>query len=95
MNQVFKASIDIICVTIKLVNAMFSCKYCSYVSKRMYNVERHEKVMHKNEIVQDFGFQNSSIGAPTQQDRGESSNFPLSRKSFDIRLKENFKMFVS
>ena len=74
---------------------MFSCKYCSYVSKRMYNVERHEEVMHKNEIVQDFGFQNSSIGAPTQQDRGESSNFPLSHKSFDIRLKENFKMFFS
>ena len=51
--------------------------------------------MHKNEIGQDFGFQNSNIGVPTQQDGGESLNFPLSHKNVDIRLKENFKLFVT
>merc|ERR1711954_209751 len=95
LNQIVKANTNIICVTIKLTNTMFPCQYCSYVSKRRYDVKRHEKALHKNGTYQDYGFQNSDIAVPTQQDRGESLNFPLSHKSFDIRLKENFKMFVS
>merc|ERR1711954_306817 len=95
LNQIVKAKTNIICVTIKLTNTMFPCQYCNYVSKRRYDVKRHEKALHKNGTYQDYGFQNSDLGVPTQQDRGESLNFPLSHKSFDIRLKENFKMFVS
>merc|ERR1711954_591180 len=95
LNQIVKDNTNIICVTIKLTNTMLPCQYCSYVSKRRYDVKRHEKALHKNGMYQDYGFQNSDIAVPTQQDRGESLNFPLSHKSFDIRLKENFKMFVS
>ena len=51
---------------------MFHCQYCTYVSKRRYDVKRHEKAMHKNGMYQDYGFQNSDIGVPTQQDRGEN-----------------------
>ena len=61
---------------------MFSCKYCQYTSNWSSNLRKHEKAMHKNEIGQDFGLQNSNI----------SSNM---QRVFDIRLKENFKLFVS
>merc|ERR1711954_188732 len=90
LNQIDKAKTNIICVSIKLTNTMFPCQYCNYVSKRRYDVKRHEKALHKNGT-----YQNSDLGVATQQDRGESLSFPLSHKSFDIRLKENFKMFVS
>ena len=32
---------------------MFSCDYCSYVSKRRYDVKTHIMRMHKNEEVQE------------------------------------------
>ena len=36
---------------------MFSCKYCTYTSKWSSN----EKAIHKNEMNQDFKFQNSNV----------------------------------
>ena len=62
---------------------MISCDYCSYVSKRRYDVKTHIMRMHKNEsavekhIVHSFEADKNQAGV------------------FDIRLKENFKMFVS
>ena len=74
---------------------MFSCKYCTYTSNWSCNLHKHEKAMHKNEIAQDFGYQNSNVGVPPQQDQAESLKFSFSCKIIDICLKENFKLFVS
>ena len=67
---------------------MFSCQYCGYVSKRMYNVERHEKVMHNGEI-------GLSSPIPNKNHFGSGYNVDNIHGVFDIRLKENFKLFVS
>ena len=40
---------------------MFYCKNCAYTSNWSSNLRRHEKAKHRNEINQDFGFQNSHM----------------------------------
>ena len=68
---------------------MFSCGQCSYQSKRRYDVKRHENALHMN----------MNMSRRIEQEYPVSidgfSSLPLTDASFDIRLKENFKLFVS
>ena len=62
---------------------MFSCDYCSYVSKRRYDVKTHKMRMHKNE----YAVEEQNVHT-FEADKNLTG-------VFDIRLKENFKLFVS
>ena len=71
---------------------MFACFQCSYKSKKRYNVARHERVMH-GDLKKNYMVNNGNDGG---------NNYVQSHKhvynkleNFDIRLKENFKLFVS
>ena len=72
---------------------MHKCNFCQYVSKKRYNVERHMRLMHKTggdvEIRKHPENVNFSVSNPITSFSGNNDGV------FDIRLKENFKMFVS
>ena len=58
---------------------MFKCNYCDYTSNRRFNMIRHEKGKH---IVNTM---NNHFGG----------GYNIDNKTFDVRLKENFKLFIS
>ena len=62
---------------------MFSCKYCNYSSSRSFNVKRHETKHHLSNPL------------PNQNHFGCGYNVDNMHGVFDIRLKENFKLFVT
>ena len=88
MNQIFKAITNIICVALKTTNTIFPCQYCGYVSKRKYDVTRHAKFKHNGEI---------GLSSPQSNKNQFGSGYIVDNMKgvFDIRLKENFKLFVS
>ena len=70
---------------------MFACCQCSYKSKKRYNVVRHERVMHGSDgenLIFKLGNSNCYMN-------DETMNSIVNGETFDIRLKENFKLFVS
>ena len=62
---------------------MFSCKYCNYSSSRSFNVKRHEAMQH--------------LSNPFLNKNQIRSGYIVDNIQgvFDIRLKENFKLFLS
>ena len=81
----------------------YKCQFCSYSSKYKYNLKRHEKSMHINKAQIDSSNQKQVMREVTvnrskkkpiviqANDRLQTKNFD----SFDIRLKRNFKLFIS
>ena len=67
---------------------MFSCKYCQYTSNWSSNLRKHEKAMHNGEI---------GLSSPQSNKNQFGSGYIVDNMKgvFDIRLKENFKLFVS
>ena len=67
---------------------MFSCKYCVYTSNWSHNVRRHVKAKHNGEI---------GLSSPMSNENyfGSGYNVDNIHGGFDLRLKENFKLFVS
>ena len=67
---------------------MFHCKYCGYTSNWSSNLRRHEKAKHNGEI---------GLSSPMAYKRHFGSGYNVDNISgvFDIRLKENFKLFVT
>ena len=66
---------------------MFKCQVCSYSTNRSYNLRRHEKFNHKDsEPIEHM----SNVYFSHQPTNTVSSTNPN-----DIRLKENFKVFIS
>ena len=68
---------------------MLKCHYCNYTSNRSFNMRRHEKCKHIN--------QNLKLSNPMTNNNlfGCGYNVGNFNRVFDIRLKENFKLFVS
>ena len=66
---------------------MFQCQYCSYSSNRGFNVRTHEKRMHQTDTIKHGSYQLEPV--TSSESRNDLSGV------FDIRLKENFKLFVS
>ena len=67
---------------------MFPCKYCLYTSNWSHNLCRHVKAKHNSEI---------GLSSPRSNKNhfGSKYNVDILHGVFDIRLKENFKLFVS
>ena len=60
---------------------MYKCQYCSYSSNRSFNLRKHEKSMHKESELNEI-YNNNTL-------------FPINNDVYDIRLNENFKVFIS
>ena len=68
---------------------MLKCLYCDYTSNRGFNMRRHEKSKH---FHKHFRLSNPM----TNNHFGSGYNVVGNiNQVFDIRLKENFKLFVS
>ena len=67
---------------------MFACQYCAYTSNWSHNVRRHAKSKHNGEI---------GLSSPqSNKNHFESGHIVDNMHGvFDIRLKENFKLFLS
>ena len=65
---------------------MYKCHDCSYSSNRSFNLRIHQKSMHKESELKEI-YIDSTLNQPTST---VSSTNPK-----DIRLKENFKVFIS
>ena len=74
------------------------CQFCQYSSKKRYNVTRHETSKHGQTKTQELRVQKRSMGTPSKRPVIIPSNkgYDLAQMdSFDVRLKENFKIFIS
>ena len=66
---------------------MYKCQVCSYSTNRSYNLRRHEKFNHEDsEPIEQISNVYSSL---------QPTNTVSSTNPNDIRLKENFKVFIS
>ena len=80
---------------------LFFCKYCPYSSNRSYNVRVHEGRKHKNEQTNEAQqeymikhLQNSHSQMRVNSESQFGKGYDM-QGAFDIRLKENFKLFIS
>ena len=65
---------------------MYKCQVCSYSTNRSYNLRRHEKFNHEDsEPIEQISNVYSSL---------QPTNTVSSTNPNDIRLKENFKVFI-
>ena len=61
---------------------MYKCHFCSYSSNRSFNLRKHQNSMHKeSELNQNYNNNNTL--------------YSMNQDVYDIRLKENFKLFIS
>ena len=60
---------------------MYKCQYCTYSTNWPFNLRRHEKAMHKEGELKEIYINNTL----------SSTNHDI----YDVRLKENFKVFIS
>ena len=60
---------------------MYKCEYCTYSTKRLYDLKRHKNSMHKEGELKEV-YNNNTLS-------------PLNHDIYDVRLKENFKVFIS
>ena len=80
---------------------MYKCQDCTYSSDRPYNLRRHEKAMHQNYIMNTVYSNNSRShenGIHNQGELNQNYNntlYAMNQDVYDIRLKENFKLFIS
>ena len=67
---------------------MISCKHCIYTWNWSTNLRRHEKAKHNGE---------NGLSSPMANNKHFGSGYNVDNISgvFDIRLKENFKLFVT
>ena len=42
-------------------NKMYKCKYCNYSTKRLYDLTRHQKAMHKEGELKEIYINNTLI----------------------------------
>ena len=63
---------------------MLKCHYCNYTSNRSFNMRRHEKMKHLSNPITN----NNNLF-------GSGYNVGNIHGLFDLRLKENFKLFVT
>ena len=63
---------------------------CEYTSKRRYDVRRHENAVHGHDKIKSKHLEEEYHGKVYENSHGLANE-----GSFDIRLKENFKLFVS
>ena len=64
---------------------MYKCQDCTYSSNRPYNLRRHEKAMHTHSKEIFY------LGENQPTNTISSMNHDV----YDVRLKENFKIFIS
>ena len=74
---------------VRAQNGMFSCKYCTYTSNWSSNLQKHEKAKHNGH----HGEIELSSSMPNKSHFGSGYNVANIHGVFDIRLKENFKLF--
>ena len=77
---------------------MFSCAICSKSFNYKGNMQRHVKEVHYSKKRYDIGVFPSPIHQNQQLDEFENNQFGKGydmQGAFDIRLKENFKLFIS
>ena len=60
---------------------MYICHNCSYSSNRSFNLRIHRKSMHKESELKEI-YIDSTLNQPNHN-------------MYDVRLKENFKLFIS
>ena len=60
---------------------MYKCQYCTYSSNRSFNLRKHEKSMHKEGELNEI-YNNNTL-------------YSINKDIYDVRLKENFKVFIS
>ena len=60
---------------------MYKCQYCTYSSNRSNNLRKHEKSMHKHGELKEI-YNNNTLSQ-------------LNHDIYDVRLKENFIVFIS
>ena len=70
------------------VEMAYKCQNCDYVSNWSSNLRRHEKAKHNGE---------NGLSSPMANNKHFGSGYNVDNISgvFDIRLKENFKLFVT
>ena len=61
---------------------MYKCEYCPYSSNRIFNLTRHKKNMHKEGEMKEI-YNNNTLSTVNHV------------SNYDVRLKENFKVFIS
>ena len=90
-------------------NKTHKCRFCGYASNKVSNVKRHETVNHNNQNFQIPNLnQNHQIpNNPTTDEvvnkrkgsvittNGYLEHNKLNKEEHDVRLKENFKLFIS
>ena len=90
-------------------NKTHKCRFCGYASNKMSNVKRHETLNHNNQNFQIPNLnQNHPIpNNPTTDEvvnkrkgsvittNGYLEHNKLNKEEHDVRLKENFKLFIS
>ena len=69
---------------------MYSCEYCPYASNWSSNLRKHEKAMHKSSVK---NCSPSSVHSNFQPINNQV--IASQEETYDIRLKENFRLFVS
>ena len=62
-------------------NKMYKYEYCTYSSNRIFNLTRHRKNMHKEGELKEI-YNNNTLSS-------------VNHDIYDIRLKENCKVFIS
>ena len=77
-----------------------NCNFCEYSSKYKHNVTRHEKSVHGQNKTQESRSQKKINGTSLRSKRPviipANGGFDLGQmNTFDIRLKKNFKIFIS
>ena len=86
MNKYFKF---IVIKTIILVmeQKMYKCSDCIYSTKRPYDLKRHMKAIHKDSQSKEIFY----LG----ENQPTNTLYSMNQDVYDIRLKENFKLFIS
>ena len=87
---------------------MYKCQDCAFTTNWQSNLRRHEKGMHKEHELKERYIENTVYSNnSTSQEKGmhnegelketyiENTAYSTNNDVYDIRLKENFKVFIS
>ena len=80
---------------------LYKCQDCTFSSNWLSNLKRHEQRMHQNYIMNTVYSNNSRShenGIHNQGELNQNYNntlYAMNQDVYDIRLKENFKIFIS
>ena len=73
---------------------MYKCLNCSYSSKRSTDLRRHEKAKHKQSEFNEI-YNYSTLSSTNLNMYNNCSLSSTNRNIYDVRLNENFKVFIS